>query len=490
MRPGVANAARLVLLAGPTALAFFAGGYFDGPRIWAGLVAWALVAVAAVVCPRPVPDSPGAIIALVGLALLAAWTLASIAWAPVAGSAYHDGQRIVLYAGVLLAAAALLRTRGAQRAVEPVLAAGTLVVIGYGLSERVLPGVLHFAHSVSARGRLEQPLTYWNAMGELAAMGFVLVVRLAGDDERPRWLRCAAAGGAAPLGLGLYLSFSRGALFACAAGLLTLIVVAPQRRQGWALLRCVAAGTVSAAVAAPFAGVVSMSGSATTRALQGAVTLVALVVIAGASANAQWWLAEREFAGDLRLPRRAPALATLLTCAGLALAIVVGAKEGTSQPLGSGSNRLVSLQSNRYAYWRVALRAFARSPVNGVGAGGWAVYWLKWRPFAEGAQDAHSLELQTLAELGIVGLAMLAAFLAGIGLAARIAHRVAPAASAGAIATCVAWLAHSPLDWDWEMPAVTLVALILAGLLLALPDPLRERPARTVARRAPNGRNG
>ena len=55
--------------------------------------------------------------------------------------------------------------------VEPALAAGTVVVIGYGLSARLLPGLLHFARSVSAQGRLEQPLTYWNAMGSWRRWG-------------------------------------------------------------------------------------------------------------------------------------------------------------------------------------------------------------------------------------------------------------------------------------------------------------------------------
>ena len=171
----------------------------------------------------------------------------------------------------------------------------------------------------------------------------------------------------------------------------------------------------------------------------------------------------------MTLPRRAPWIALVVICAGLALAIVAGAKEHSAQPLGGGGARLVSLQSNRYAYWRVALRAFGQQPVYGVGAGGWAVDWLRWRPFLEGAQDAHSLELQTLAELGIVGLALLAAFLAGVALAARDALRRAPAAAAGAVAAVVTYVAHSPLDWDWQMPAVTLVALVLAGALLALP---------------------
>jgi hypothetical protein len=475
VRTWVENGARAVLLAGATVLAFYTGGYFDGPRITAAIVAWVLVAIAALLYRSPLPCGPGARLALIGLALLAGWTLASIGWTPIAGTAYHDGQRLVLYLGILIAAAALLRDRRALRCVEPALAGGVLIVIGYGISGRLVPGILHFSASTSAQGRLEQPLTYWNAMGELAALGFVLAVRLAGDATRRRALRTAAAAGAPALMLGLYLSFSRGALFASAAGLVTIVIVAPQRAQAYALARVLAAGVLLAVISAPFKGVTSLGGSLSSREAGGAVVLVALLVISAASAYAQWRLGERDPAGDLRLPRRAPLIAVGLICVGLALAIVVGDKQGTAEPLAQGSSRLVSLQSNRYDYWKVALRAFAHEPLYGVGAGGWAVWWLRYRPLNEGAQDAHSLELQTLAELGIVGLAMLAAFLAGIGLAARAAHRLAPSLSAGAIAALVVYLAHSPLDWDWEMPAVTLVAIVLGGAILALPDAVRAR---------------
>ena len=147
----LADAARVTLLAGPTVLAFFAGGYFDGPRAWAGLGAWALVAVAVVVCPRSLPTGAGAALALLGLGLMAALTLFSFTWAPAAGDAYHAAQRVMLYTGVLLASAILLAPRAAQRAVEPALAAGTVVVVGYGIAGRLLPGVLHYARSISAQ---------------------------------------------------------------------------------------------------------------------------------------------------------------------------------------------------------------------------------------------------------------------------------------------------------------------------------------------------
>jgi hypothetical protein len=432
------------------------------------------------VSERPLPRTGAARLALGGLALLAAWTLISFTWAPVAGSAYHAGQRVILYVGVLVAAGGLLRGRGTQRAVEPALAAGALVVIGYGISGRLLPGLLHFQRSVSAQGRLEQPLTYWNAMGELAAIGFVLCARLAGDATRPARLRAAAAAAAAPLGMGLYLSVSRGALFACAAGLVTLIVAAPQRAQLQSALVVVAAGALCALAA--FRGVTELAGSAATRERQGAITLALLVLVMAGAAVAQWALTKRPRAGELKLPRRAPLIALAVICAGLAFAVVIGSKESSSRPLSPGATRYVTLQSNRYAYWRVALRAFGDEPLRGVGAGGWAVYWLRYRTVQEGAQDAHSLPLQTAAELGVIGLALLAMFLAGVALAARDAHLAAPELAAGPIAAFVAYIAHAPLDWDWEMPALTLVGILLAGALVAAAEPQSASAIRGASR--------
>jgi O-antigen ligase len=123
---------------------------------------------------------------------------------------------------------------------------------------------------------------------------------------------------------------------------------------------------------------------------------------------------------------------------------------------GANPARLVSTQSNRYEYWRVAAREFADHPLIGGGASSFRVAWLRHRTINESVRDAHSLYLETAAELGLVGLAALAVFIAGIvGLA-----RHAPKASAAAL---VVYAVHGGLDWDWEMPALTLVALLLAA---------------------------
>ena len=234
-----------LLLAAPTALAFFSGGYFAGPRLIAGAVIWALVLAAAWLVPQAwLRQRPGQV-ALLGLAVLALLVGLSILWAPLRGSAQADLQRLLLYLGAFLAATALLRGRCGLRLTEPLLGGGALLVTCYALAARVLPGLVHETASASAAGRLEQPLTYWNASGMLAAVGLILLLRVAADSSRSQWLRTAAVGSVVPLGVGVYLTFSRGALVAVAVGAILLIIFSRERRQ----LRVIAVA-ISGAVAA------------------------------------------------------------------------------------------------------------------------------------------------------------------------------------------------------------------------------------------------
>ena len=91
-------------------------------------------------------------------------------------------------------------------------------------------------------------------------------------------------------------------------------------------------------------------------------------------------------------------------------------------------------------------------------------------PNAPYVTDAHSLYLQSLAELGIVGFALILVVVLAIlgGLAARIRGPDRPLYAA-LFATALAWAVHQALDWDWQMPAVTLGVFILAGMALARP---------------------
>ncbi|HEY1595826.1 MAG TPA: O-antigen ligase family protein [Thermoleophilaceae bacterium] len=480
MRRAALAVATVLLLAGPTVVAFYSGGFFTEPRLIAAIVAWLVVLLLALAGPLPLPRSAPGWLAVGGFVVLVAWSALSITWAPLRGPATGDVERLLLYLAALLVAVGMARERGVVRLMEPALAAGTVIVIGYGLSGRLLPGIVHLAHSLNAGGRLEQPITYWNSEGALAAIGFVLCARLAGDPTRPRWMRIAAAAASGPLGAGIYLSYSRGAIAAAAVGLVVLVAAVPVRAQLRAAGLVLVAGVVAAAVSSAFPGVASLHGGPGSRESDGAIVFVLFAVVAGAAALAQARLSARE-RDDAQLEpespvvRRRVAIAlsiVLLVTAGL---IVGGLREKVSAAKFAGANasRLTTVSSNRYQYWRIGARAFIHHPLDGLGTSGFRVYWLEQRPIRESVQNVHSIELETAAELGIVGLLALGALLGGVGWAAARALRANAPLAAGLMAGALVWLLHASIDWDWQLPAVTLPAIALAGALIAL----GERPA-------------
>jgi hypothetical protein len=459
------RAAAVVALAAPTALAFFSGGYFDEARLWAGLAACALLVVAALV--SPLPRSPWAWVAPAALGLLAGWVWLSAGWAPLEGAAIADAQRVALYAVALLAATLLLGAT--PRAVEPLLGLGAAIVVSYGLAGRLLPGLVHLDVSRTALGRLEQPLTYWNAVGALAAIGFTLGTRVLGDSQRPPWLRALLGAATVPLGLGVVLTFSRGTLIALAVGLAVLCLLAPTRAQLRAAAVALAGMVVASGVGIALEGVRTLGGSSGAREAQGAAMLVVLLLLMGAVA----WIALREPPGGVVERPWLTALAGAGAVAAVTVALAVaGAGPSTGTPTaGANPARLASAQSNRYSYWRVALAAFTAHPLRGVGSGGFRVAWRRERTVLDPARDAHSLYLETAAELGLVGLLLLGVAIAAVVRSAVQARRRDAAGSAGLIAALALWAVHAGIDWDWEMPALTLVALALAAALTDRAEP-------------------
>jgi hypothetical protein len=155
----------------------------------------------------------------------------------------------------------------------------------------------------------------------------------------------------------------------------------------------------------------------------------------------------------------------------LAIAAGVLLALGLALPAGGFAEDLAAHGGDRSLYWHVAWQDVGDAPLGGRGAGTFARSWLERGPPNIGARDAHSLYLETLAELGVVGLLLLGAALAP-PLLALLRRRVRPA-SAAAGAAYVAFLLHAGLDWDWEMPAVTIAGLF-CGLSLVAQD---RRPA-------------
>ncbi len=149
--------------------------------------------------------------------------------------------------------------------------------------------------------------------------------------------------------------------------------------------------------------------------------------------------------------RRAEAVA-VLAAAAVALALLLSVH--------------MSLLGSRDAYWSVARTTAGAQLVTGSGAGTFAAVYAAKAPHGPPAQDAHSLYLETLAELGLIGLALLLACLMLPLVVGRCATH-----SAAAIGMYVVFVLHAGLDWDWEMPVVVVAGLAAAAHLLTSSRP-------------------
>lgn len=171
----------------------------------------------------------------------------------------------------------------------------------------------------------------------------------------------------------------------------------------------------------------------------------------GAAATAVGVVAMLYLGGRVRSRRLLVALALV----GVALGIAAGTERHQS---------LSIVGENRPHYWHVALDEYAAHPLLGSGAGTFGDYfWRAHRPRSGFAREAHSLYLETLGELGPVGLALLAVALATPLVRLRSRGSPLVAAAAGGY---VAFLAHAAVDWDWKIPALTIVALLCGGVVL------------------------
>ncbi|MDP9385820.1 MAG: O-antigen ligase family protein, partial [Actinomycetota bacterium] len=151
--------------------------------------------------------------------------------------------------------------------------------------------------------------------------------------------------------------------------------------------------------------------------------------------------------------------------------------EGTeSNPTSTDDQRtrfLNPANNGRLDHWRVAVEAWQEEPLRGTGAGTFQLQWYQRRETDLNVSDAHSLYLDVLSDLGLVGLALLALGLLTIAGAVvrRTARRWDPGADrslhAGLAAAMVAWGVHAGLDWMWELPAVTVWLFALGGFAVA-----------------------
>ncbi len=418
------------------------------------------------------------LVQLASLFALGAFSLLSALWAPGGlGEALPQAQLLTLDATAL--AAALMLFRRPTPLVTTVWAC--LVAISLvGLGTRLFP--TNAVGNISDESRLSQPLGYWNSLGLWAVMALLLSAVLA-SRSRSVILRATAAASSVPCAATLYFTFSRGAWVALATGLLIAIMV-DLRRLGllaWVILIAPWPG-IGVLLASRSHGLTGAAPTLEQARHDGASLAAALVLLAIVAASVALSLTHLE--RRWRIPRAARvAFASFLvvSCAlglagttaqfGAPWTIAIRAAHRFDAPPRFGgrdlNGRLFDLSSNgRVALWRLGWQDAKRHPLLGSGAGTYASEWFRNRPLELDATNAHELYLETLAELGPLGLALLLVALGAPLVAARRARRHPLAA--GATAAYVAFLVHVAVDWDWQLAAVSLAALSCAATLLIM----------------------
>jgi hypothetical protein len=475
------------------------GGYFSTAWGWIGLaltwaVGLALVLQDEVQLSTPERVAIGAISAFLG------WVALSTIWSKDVPSSVFEVERTLLYPLALLAALLLVR----ERRIAPLLGGGLAaitVISTYSLGTRLFPRRGE-VFDVITRARLSNPIGYWNGLAIFTVMGILLALGFAARGKTVL-SRALAAATVPILATTLYFTYSRGGWIALVLALTVAVLVDARRLQLLVTMLPVAGPSVIAVWLASTSKALTRLQVPHDRLVHDGHRL-APIILALAAASFLLVLAQSGVERRVPVPRllrvaapigfasaAAVAVVSLFAAYGAPDTIVRRAYHSFMQdrapakvaPVSGGpknlNDRLFTLRSNgRRQTWATAWDEFQANSWTGSGAGDFGRYWLQHRKLTLKVSDAHSLYLETLGELGPIGLALLALALGVplvVGIRARH-HRLVPA-TLGAYA---GFLAHAGVDWDWEVPAVTFAGLLCGAALLAA-----GRRGRTGARPAP-----
>ncbi|MGN6373499.1 MAG: O-antigen ligase family protein [Solirubrobacteraceae bacterium] len=448
-----------------------------------------------------------------------ALTALSVGWSVTPGSSWQDAGRMLSYSALFAAAVALARVcpRG-WRALLGGVALSAVAVCMYALLTKVFPHQLD-PHDTYAR--LQEPYGYWNSVGLTAALGAIACLWLGARRDGHGLISVLAYPAMGVLLVTLLLAYSRGALAALAIGVALWMAIVPLRLRGARVLIVGALGAAPVVAWAFSTHALSRESvglaARVTAGRQLGVLLVAMVLVLIAAGVALGFSSARRPTSD-RARARAGALlvaSIVLALVGLAGALAVSKRGFTgtvshdvrsltdpNAPVPPNTpGRLTAIGSVRARYWKEALQAFDAHPVLGVGAMGYEVARLRYRKETLDVKHAHGYIVQTLSDLGVVGLALTLALLAvWLACAARATLPLDRRLAIGSTKTrllgdrlalprtvswgrvyaqytaeriglltmlcvVVAFGVHSFADWTWYVPGNACVALLCAGWL-------------------------
>jgi O-antigen ligase len=469
------------------ALSYANGGFFATTRAYAGLAAWWLLGAGAAIgiaAARAGVDR----LAVAAVGLLGAfvvWILISISWAPDAERAFAQFNQVSLYVAVLAIAIVVARLVPASTLVGGV-ALALAAVAGVALVSRCFPSAFGVQPGIKElhplQNRLSFPLGYWNGLGIEVALAYPLLLSIMAS----RRSRVASALAALPLPIlaaVMYLTSSRGAFVAAGVALVAFIVLTPRR---WpALAAIVVAGAAGAVAVATLVHKNDLVDGKTTALGVHQGHQAALVIGIACVVTAAAWLGLAELGRRLPTPPRIVGQAIAVAAVILAIAAIAAshpvakfqAFKSTTPVSATHSTEttnhlLTTSGSGRWQFWGAAMSEFRAHPLNGGGAGSWQAWWLQHGSLpGVFSEYAHSLYLESLAELGIIGLLLVAgAVLLAVVGAVRSALALASGEIAAATACGIAFFVAAAYDWVWQLAGIAVVGVGMLGVALgALP---------------------
>jgi hypothetical protein len=452
-----------------------------------------LVAAAALLVAAPVRRAPGAI-ALGLFAALVVLTALSIGWAVDPGDAWIETNRTVAWFAAFALGVALVRIfPQGWTILLGALVFAAVEVCGYAVLTKIFPGAFSPGEIYA---RLRAPFGYWNSVGLLAALGAPACLWLGARRSGHAAVNALAYPALGLLVVACMLAYSRGSLLALGVGCALWFATVPLRLRGVAVLAT--GGLAGAAVGLWAFGQDALSDDRVPLAARaagghelGVIVLAMLVVLVLAGLAINFSLAERAPAPATRR------IAGLVVAACLALVplalvgLLATSERGLTGSISKGwtdltsvnapvpSNdptRLTAIGSVRARYWNEALKIWRANEAVGVGAGGYATARSRYRNDTLNVRHAHGYIFQTLADLGLVGLALSLALLAAWLAAAvratgltlrprRVRYTPERVGLLTMLAIVVVFGVHSLVDWTWFVPGNVVPALLCAGWL-------------------------
>lgn len=473
-------------------LTFYAlnhGSYSLLDRQQIAVFVWVGIGVASIFGVLPAVKPPQVLLVpLIAILAFAAWTLLSLAWTESAERTFAEFARVVGYVGVLVLIWIGIGRTTWRLAAAGLLSAGVFVCLLTMLSRFYPAWFPSDTVAVNLKTtRINYPFGYWNAVGCWSAMTITLCLAYAGH-ARSGVVRGLALAAVPMCSVGLYLALSRAGVGGAILGAIVVLVLAESRWLTFIQTGLAAAGSlVVVLVVREQPEIVTRTGTAGAGAILTALLVVSLAL--GLFA----WLGARARLGDrLRLDESVgrglgAAAAVVAVVAGVALAVAFGGRayeQFTGRDViltpTTTDARLGTLHGNRHNIWDSAWDAFTANPVVGIGPGTYEFWWSRTGANGEFVRDAHNIFLETLAELGTVGLLILLAFFGGLLLAAWRARAGlsgqrdgARGIQTGLIAVFVVFVAQSAVDWMWESTAIAVFALVAIALATVSSSPKR-----------------